>query len=86
MTATFANMTGLAARIEHVGHKLYMDSFFSSSLSFDDLHTEAMNRCGTVRPNRKGMPKNFGYKVNMKGGDLNIKLKGNSATIVWKDK
>jgi hypothetical protein len=24
--------------------------------------------------------------VNMKGGDLNIKLKGNSATIVWKDK
>jgi hypothetical protein len=78
-------MTGLAARIEHVGHKLYMDSFFSSSVSFDGLHTKAMNSCGTVRPNRKGMPKNFGYKVNMKVGDLNIKLKGNSTTIVWKD-
>ena len=86
MTATHATVTGLAARIEHVGHKLYMDSFFSSSASFDDLRTKAMNNCGTVRPNRKGMPKYFGDKVNMKNGDLKTKVKGNMTTIVLKDK
>jgi hypothetical protein len=30
MTATHANVSGLAARIEHVGHKLYVDNFISS--------------------------------------------------------
>jgi len=40
MTATHATVTGLAARIEHVGHRLYMDSFFSSPALFDDLHTK----------------------------------------------
>ena len=30
MTATRANVSGLAARIEHVGHKLYVDNFISS--------------------------------------------------------
>jgi hypothetical protein len=52
-------LTGLAARTEHMGQKLYMDSFFSSSALFDDLHTKMVNRCGTVGPNRKWMPKNF---------------------------
>ena len=36
MTATHASVTGLAARIDHVGHELYMDSFFSSPALFDD--------------------------------------------------
>jgi hypothetical protein len=40
MTATHATVTGLAARNEHVGHKMYMDSFFSSPVFFDDLHTK----------------------------------------------
>ena len=47
MTVTHANVTGLAARIEHVGHKLYMDSYFSCSASFDNLRTKAINHCGT---------------------------------------
>ena len=34
MTTTHATVTGLAARIEHSGHKLYIDSFFSSPLLF----------------------------------------------------
>jgi hypothetical protein len=37
-TATHATVTGLAARIEHVGHNWYMDSFISSPVLFDDLH------------------------------------------------
>jgi hypothetical protein len=67
MTATYATVTGLAARIEH-GYKLHMDSFFSSTALFDDLYTKTINCCGTVRPNRKGIPKNFGHKMKLKRG------------------
>jgi len=63
-----------------------MDSYFLSSASFDNLRTKAINRCGTVRPNRNSMPKKFGHKVNMKRGDLKTKVKSNLTTIVWKDK
>jgi hypothetical protein len=59
MTATYANVTGLTVRTEHVGHRLYVDNFFSSPALVDDLHTKTINCCGIVRPNRKGMPKNF---------------------------
>jgi hypothetical protein len=86
MTATHATVTGLAARIEHVGHKLYMDNFVSSPALFDDLHTKTINYCGTVRPNTTGMLKNFGHTMKLKSGNLKTKLKGNLTAIVWKDK
>jgi hypothetical protein len=38
-TGAHATVTGLAARIEHVGHNLYMDNFILSPVLFDDLHT-----------------------------------------------
>jgi hypothetical protein len=81
-TATHANVTGLAARSGHVGHRLYMDNFFPSPASFDDLHTKTINCCGTVRPNIKCMPKNFGEKIKTKSGDLKTKVKGNLTAIV----
>jgi len=40
MTATQATGTGLAARTEHVRHKLNVDNFFSSQVLFDDLLTK----------------------------------------------
>ena len=86
MTATHATVTGLAARIEHVGHKLYMDNFVSSPTLFDDLHTKTVNCYGTGRPNRKGVLKNFGHTMKVKSGDLKTKLKGNLRAILWKDK
>ena len=86
MTATHATVTGLAARTEHVGHKLYMNNFFSSPALFDDLHTNIINCCGTVRPNRKGMLKKFGHKMKMKRGDLKNKVKSYFTAIIWKDK
>jgi hypothetical protein len=54
-----------------------MDIFFSSPALFDDLHTVTLNCRGIVRPNRKGILKNIGHKM---------KLKGNLTAIVWKDK
>jgi len=67
MTATRATVTELTVRIENVRHRLYMDSLFSSPS--DNLHTETINCCRTVRPNRKELLKNFGYKTNLKRGD-----------------
>jgi hypothetical protein len=60
-------VTGLMARIEHE-YKLYTNNFFSSTALFYDLYTKTINCCGTVRPNRKGMPKNFGHKMKLKRG------------------
>jgi len=34
MTTTHVTVIGPAARIEHLGHKLYMDNFFSSPVLF----------------------------------------------------
>jgi len=59
MAATHATVRRLAARIVHLGHKLYMGNFFSSPALFGNLHNKTVYCCGTVRPNRKGMPKNF---------------------------
>jgi hypothetical protein len=86
MTATHENVTGLTARIEYLGHKLYIDNFFSSPALFDSLYTKAINCCGTVRPNRKGMLNNFEHKMKLKKGDLKTKVKGNLTAIVWKGK
>jgi hypothetical protein len=44
MIAAHAIVTGLNARLENVGHKLYMDNFFSSPALLDDLHTETTGR------------------------------------------
>ena len=86
MTATYATVRGLDARIEHLGHLLYMGNFFSSPLLIGDLHTKTVYCCGTVRPNRKGMPKNFGHKMKLKRVYLKTKVKGNLTAIEWKDK
>jgi hypothetical protein len=86
MTTTHATMIGLTARIENFGHKLYMDYFFSSPDLFDNLHTKAINCCGTVRPNRKGMPRDFGAKLRLKQGDLKTRVRGDLTSIVQKDK
>jgi hypothetical protein len=49
MTTTYATVRSLTRRVEGVGHKLYMNIFFSSPDSFDDLHTRGIKCCGTVR-------------------------------------
>jgi hypothetical protein len=72
----YLTVQGLAARIEHVEHRLYMESFFSSPALFDNLHTKTINYCGIVRPNRIGMPKYFGHKMKFDRSDLKTKVTG----------
>ena len=54
MTTTHSHLT---RRVEGLGHKLFMDNFFSSPRLFDDLDGHKINSRGTVRPNRKDMPR-----------------------------
>ena len=61
MTATDATVTGLTAKTENVGYKLYVEKSFQAL--FDDACTEPINCCGTVRQNRKVMPKSIGQKM-----------------------
>jgi hypothetical protein len=62
MTATHTTVRHLTHRVEGLGHKLFMDNFFSSPRLFDDLKRCKINSCGTVRPDRKDMPPDFGPK------------------------
>jgi hypothetical protein len=76
MTATHATMKELTGRVEGPGHNLCMHKFFLSSDLFDDLTKSKINCCGTVRPNRKGVPQDLGYKrLKLKKGDM--------TAVVW---
>jgi hypothetical protein len=87
MTATHATVRHLTCRVEGLGHKMFMDNFFSSPRLFDDLERHKINSCGTVRPDRKDMPPDFGpKKLKLKRGDVWVRTRGNLTALVWKDR
>ena len=53
ITSTHANIRHLTCRVEGLGHKIFMDSFFSSKRLSDDLDRHKINSCGTIQPNRR---------------------------------
>jgi len=87
MTATHATVRHLTCRVEGLGHKIFMDNFFSPPRLFDDLDRRKLNSCGTVRPNRRDMPCDFGPKqLKLKRGDVRVKTRGGLTALVWKDR
>jgi hypothetical protein len=86
MTAIHVTMRSLKRRAEEVGQYLYMDNFISFPGLSDDFHTRGINCCGTVRQNRKGMPRGFVKTLKLKQGDIHARLRGNMTAMVWKDK
>jgi len=87
MTATHATVRHLTSRVEGLGHKIFVDNFFLSPRLFDDLDRCKINSCGTVRPNRKDMPNDFGPKqLKLKRGDVRVRTRGGLTTLVWKDR
>ncbi|PNF17185.1 hypothetical protein B7P43_G06584 [Cryptotermes secundus] len=87
VTATHATVRDLCKRVEGVGHKLYMDNFFSSPDLFDELMTKKISCCGTVRPNRKGLPQDIrNRQLRLKKGDIRVRVRGDMTVLVWKDK
>jgi len=85
MTATHATVRHLTCRVEGLRHKIFMDNFFSSSRLFDDLDKRKINSCGTVWPNRKHMPCDFGPKqLKLKRSDVRVRTRGDLTALVWK--
>jgi len=85
MTATHATVRQMTCRVEDLGHKIFMDNFFSSPRLFDDLDRHQINSSGTVRPNRKDMPHDFEPKqLKLKRGDVRVRTRGGLTALVWK--
>jgi hypothetical protein len=55
MTATHRTVRSLTRRAEGAGYKLYMDNFFSSPDTTEELYKRGIHCCGTVRQNHKGI-------------------------------
>jgi len=86
VTATHATVTELTRKIGR-GHKLFMDNFFSSSELFDDLVKKQIYCCGTVRPNRRGMPQDLRPKTTkLKREDIRVRTRVELTAILWRDK
>jgi len=86
MSATHGTVLELVRRVEGLGHKLYMNSYFSSPALFDDLFRRKINCCGTVRNDRRGTPKDISSRaIEAKKGDF-TQVRGNQSIVCWKDK
>jgi hypothetical protein len=87
MTATHAPVRYLTRRVEGLGHQLFVDNFVFIPETFDDLERRKINSCGTVWPDRKDMPPDFGpKKLKLKRGDVRVRTRGNLTALVWKDR
>jgi hypothetical protein len=87
MTATHAIVRSQTRRLERVGHRLFIDNFFSSPDFLDDLHTRDINCYRTVRQNCKGMPRCFDSRIlKLKWGDTHARVRGKLSALVWKDR
>jgi hypothetical protein len=76
---------GLPTRTANLENKLYRDNF-SSCHSFNDLYRKTINCCGSVRPNQKVMPSDFGRKLRLKQGDIKTEVKTDLAAVACKGK
>ena len=64
-----------------------MDNFFSSPDLYDYLIQKKIYCCGTVRLNRRGMPKDLKHKtLILKRGDIRVRTRGDLTAVVWRDK
>jgi hypothetical protein len=62
ITSIHGTVLELVCKFEGVGHKIFMDNYFTSPKLFNDFLSRKINACGTVRYNRKGIPLSFSPK------------------------
>lgn len=67
------------------GYNVHLDNWFSSPALFLALHRQKTNVVGTVRLNRKDMPKDL--KLSLKKGEIDYRSTSSGLlALVWKDK
>jgi hypothetical protein len=75
MTATYVTVKSLTRRNEGVGHKLYMDNFFSFPDLFDNLALELL--WWNFRQSSVGMLEGFDNKtIKLKQDDIHTRVRG----------
>ena len=69
------------------GYKVYVDNFYTSLWLFISLYEQGTLACGTVRTNRKGLPK-AAITKKLDRGDAVFKIEKHTGLIFvhWKDK
>ena len=65
------------------GHVIYVDNFYSIPALFGHLFSKATGACGTVRPNRKEMPK---FTKKLKRGEIDYYHSDELLALTWHDK
>ena len=55
--ATHGVVLKLIEGLEHKGHHVYMDNYYTSHTLYTSLQQLGFGACGTVRVNRRGIPK-----------------------------
>jgi hypothetical protein len=87
MTATHATVRHLTCRVKDLGYKIFMDNFFSSPRLFNFFDSHKINSWGSVWPNRKYMPRDFGPKqLKLKRSDVRVRTRGGLTALVWEDR
>lgn len=77
--------------LEGKGYRVFTDNFYTSPELFFTLRERDVHACGTVRPNRKDLPKEImDHKLpavkNLDRGGALFRQKGELLAVTWKDK
>ena len=83
--ATYDVVRRLLEDYRGFGYTVYLDNYYSSPVLFQDLFTDNIMACGTVRPNRKGLPKEE-LKRRLDRGQHVAWRKNELMVLKWKDK
>ena len=67
------------------GHHIYVDNFYTSPQLFHDLRAVGLGACGTVRLNRRGLPKSLNTPVG-KGEVKVVRVDESMLAVKWSDK
>ncbi len=66
---------------------IYMDNFYTGVELFEEMKAHGLNACGTVRANRKGLPKNdmLTKRASLGRHDFRVAQKGELTFCIWQD-
>lgn len=88
LTVTSKVVLGLLAQcgLLSKGYNIFMDNYYTSPELFSELDLLDTYACGTVRTNRRGVPKVFGEVKKMKHGESAFRRNGNLLAVKYHDK
>ncbi|XP_064643589.1 piggyBac transposable element-derived protein 4-like [Lineus longissimus] len=67
------------------GYYINMENFFSSPGLYDELCARSTDAVGTIRPNHKGLPKDF-LKQKLRKGEIKAAYSEKLMLLKWRDK